>query len=106
MTMILPWFVCQVHMKFHSQPKSWPNLVIMTPSLQSRSEEHTSELQSRPHLVCRHLLEKKKSGMRSVSQAGEARETLVYVKKTTTAGIYTLSLHDALPISQALRASE
>src|SRR3989442_7329992 len=37
------------------------------PSLQSvpvpghlRSEEHTSELQSRPHLVCRLLLEKKK----------------------------------------------
>src|SRR3989442_5181274 len=26
-----------------------------------RSEEHTSELQSRPHLVCRLLLEKKKS---------------------------------------------
>src|SRR3989442_7109289 len=27
--------------------------------LGSRSEEHTSELQSRPHLVCRLLLEKK-----------------------------------------------
>src|SRR5690554_7682310 len=26
----------------------------------ARSEEHTSELQSRPHLVCRLLLEKKK----------------------------------------------
>src|SRR3989442_15626733 len=26
-----------------------------------RSEEHTSELQSRPHLVCRLLLEKKKT---------------------------------------------
>src|SRR5690606_41643813 len=26
----------------------------------SRSEEHTSELQSRENLVCRHLLEKKK----------------------------------------------
>src|SRR5690554_7551454 len=31
-------------------------------SMQSlRSEEHTSELQSRPHLVCRLLLEKKKA---------------------------------------------
>src|SRR5690554_7593123 len=30
-----------------------------------RSEEHTSELQSRPHLVCRLLLEKKKKGSRS-----------------------------------------
>src|SRR5690625_5319527 len=29
---------------------------------QDRSEEHTSELQSRGHLVCRLLLEKKKSG--------------------------------------------
>src|SRR3989442_10199300 len=28
---------------------------------QFRSEEHTSELQSRPHLVCRLLLEKKKN---------------------------------------------
>src|SRR3989442_2203525 len=30
-----------------------------------RSEEHTSELQSRPHLVCRLLLEKKKSSVPS-----------------------------------------
>src|SRR5690554_6212452 len=29
-----------------------------------RSEEHTSELQSRPHLVCRLLLEKKKKASR------------------------------------------
>src|SRR3989442_10265600 len=28
--------------------------------VRGRSEEHTSELQSRPHLVCRLLLEKKK----------------------------------------------
>src|SRR3989449_8339958 len=30
------------------------------PALEVRSEEHTSELQSRLHLVCRLLLEKKK----------------------------------------------
>src|SRR5690554_7690468 len=30
------------------------------PEVKTRSEEHTSELQSRPHLVCRLLLEKKK----------------------------------------------
>src|SRR5215813_6928160 len=30
------------------------------PNICARSEEHTSELQSRPHLVCRLLLEKKK----------------------------------------------
>src|SRR3989442_2981894 len=29
-------------------------------TLRTRSEEHTSELQSRPHIVCRLLLEKKK----------------------------------------------
>src|SRR2546429_5133812 len=32
----------------------------VTPSASIRSEEHTSELQSRLHLVCRLLLEKKK----------------------------------------------
>src|SRR5438874_8524523 len=32
-------------------------------STRSRSEEHTSELQSRRELVCRLLLEKKKNGM-------------------------------------------
>src|SRR2546422_3085943 len=31
-----------------------------TATVESRSEEHTSELQSRLHLVCRLLLEKKK----------------------------------------------
>src|SRR3989442_9766232 len=35
-------------------------LVLVKPQGKSRSEEHTSELQSRPHLVCRLLLEKKK----------------------------------------------
>src|SRR5436305_4277864 len=30
-----------------------------------RSEEHTSELQSRPHLVCRLLLEKKNQPLKS-----------------------------------------
>src|SRR3989442_10511206 len=37
----------------------------------TRSEEHTSELQSRPHLVCRLLLEKKKlQFVRAVSLTG------------------------------------
>src|SRR5690554_7790112 len=52
-----------------------------------RSEEHTSELQSRPHLVCRLLLEKKKRSFeepippaRSVTVgflAGELAETMM-----------------------------
>src|SRR3989442_5761400 len=33
--------------------------IIQRVDLKKRSEEHTSELQSRPHLVCRLLLEKK-----------------------------------------------
>src|SRR5436305_9945531 len=33
-----------------------------------RSEEHTSELQSRPHLVCRLLLEKKKKNTKKQIQ--------------------------------------
>src|SRR5690606_40965543 len=34
---------------------------MISPCVTSRSEEHTSELQSRENLVCRLLLEKKKS---------------------------------------------
>src|SRR5205809_5773900 len=40
-------------------PKRWP--VPATSGVCPRSEEHTSELQSRLHLVCRLLLEKKKT---------------------------------------------
>src|SRR5436305_8787406 len=41
----------------------------------ARSEEHTSELQSRPHLVCRLLLEKKKKYQR---QPGERQRQDAY----------------------------
>src|SRR3989449_2372183 len=37
-----------------------PVVVVEYLAVQARSEEHTSELQSRLHLVCRLLLEKKK----------------------------------------------
>src|SRR3989442_10871747 len=45
-----------------------------------RSEEHTSELQSRPHLVCRLLLEKKKKKRgeaqnRKTPRESDCRET-------------------------------
>src|SRR2546422_1070127 len=53
------------------QPLPWnccvPLLVVtlmVAPELRPRSEEHTSELQSRLHLVCRLLLEKKKKTKR------------------------------------------
>src|SRR5215831_13644562 len=97
----------------------------------ARSEEHTSELQSLRHLVCRLLLEKKK---RAVSHARVDRTTIrppfsplvdcerfassrhpysrllglpgfckfisnfFFFNDTATTEIYTLSLHDALPI--------
>src|SRR2546429_3504452 len=40
-----------------------------------RSEEHTSELQSRLHLVCRLLLEKKKDNTKKISQIQNAAQT-------------------------------
>src|ERR1041385_6384434 len=97
-----------------------------------RSEEHTSELQSRLHLVCRLLLEKKKKNQLQTtccvalthttatlrSDAPSARHVLIvtgtaawqkrvppgmvliffFFNDTATTEIYTLSLHDALPI--------
>ena len=40
-----------------------------------RSEEHTSELQSRPHLVCRLLLEKKKNKQKTKKKIKRHRRT-------------------------------
>src|ERR1039458_2599059 len=85
-----------------------------------RSEEHTSELQSLRHLVCRLLLEKKNDHDVSIlitigDVAGGGRgaqrrwnlsrmtrrppQHLFFFNDTATTEIYTLSLHDALPIS-------
>src|SRR3989442_11743075 len=52
----------------------------------TRSEEHTSELQSRPHLVCRLLLEKKKPIRQhcASSSPSPARTTAVPVRRTNT----------------------
>src|SRR2546429_1919057 len=51
-------------------------------SLSSRSEEHTSELQSRLHLVCRLLLEKKKV----IDVGVESSEVLVLMATGTRHG--------------------
>src|SRR2546429_7243500 len=53
------------HLAPHSRASLADALATVTPLLtrdtsRTRSEEHTSELQSRLHLVCRLLLEKKK----------------------------------------------
>src|SRR3989442_10021731 len=44
---------------------------------QARSEEHTSELQSRPHLVCRLLLEKKKKKISKECQCQKNEHPLI-----------------------------
>src|SRR6266849_5136256 len=100
-------------MRFSSSPMVLP----------SRSEEHTSELQSRVDLVCRLLLEKKKEYVEMIAvyeldyklryqiapNCGliSSKERLCFCghelylfffNDTATTEIYTLSLHDALPI--------
>src|SRR5687768_17697554 len=50
-------------------------------NVRARSEEHTSELQSRLHLVCRLLLEKKKqetNNTRLTRPTGVARHTIAH----------------------------
>src|SRR2546429_6758234 len=56
------------------------------PSLPRRSEEHTSELQSRLHLVCRLLLEKKK----------KKNSTTIFM---TTSAMSTLTQREKIPSS-------
>src|SRR6266487_4568254 len=94
------------------------------PTRQARSEEHTSELQSPVHLVCRLLLEKKKTIANKTHEGVplecRRRGTLgwdgrsprcspawvllcFFFNDTATTEIYTLSLHDALPISSSPR---
>src|SRR5690554_7451270 len=63
----------QGRFSFHTKPAFTPSWGSMWQSslhgciYGGRSEEHTSELQSRPHLVCRLLLEKKKIGKMSAA---------------------------------------
>src|SRR5258708_10096770 len=54
------------------KPRMSPQMRLMNAqiSLWYRSEEHTSELQSPDHLVCRLLLEKKKVHGRAIDPAG------------------------------------
>src|SRR5579875_3002569 len=85
------------------------------PHARRRSEEHTSELQSHSDLVCRLLLEKKKINRLEVAykekkdekiEAGNVLRFMVvdldilffFFNNPATTEIYTLSLHDALPI--------
>src|SRR5436305_9403394 len=46
----------------------------------ARSEEHTSELQSRPHLVCRLLLEKKKKNKKKKKKQNIKKHPIKEIK--------------------------
>src|SRR5207244_12640155 len=48
---------------------------------QRRSEEHTSELQSPDHLVCRLLLEKKKDGCKPLQRQQHAAEVVTVQRR-------------------------
>src|SRR3989454_54498 len=69
----------------------------------ARSEEHTSELQSPCNLVCRLLLEKKKNHLLPPPRPALYSSFFFFFNDTATTEIYTLSLHDALPISHRSR---
>src|SRR5436305_9817677 len=49
-----------------------------------RSEEHTSELQSRPHLVCRLLLEKKNTNKRDGGRTNRPHSPLASRRNVTS----------------------
>src|SRR5690349_23957736 len=52
------------------------SLVRLVPAVPGRSEEHTSELQSRRDLVCRLLLEKKKKKKKRIKKEKEKDESI------------------------------
>src|SRR2546422_4051752 len=63
-----------IHSRFVLPARTPPRAVSAEPV---RSEEHTSELQSRLHLVCRLLLEKKKKNHYQVQRHAEVEQFLV-----------------------------
>src|SRR5437867_3277179 len=77
-----------------------PPVRVSVPLLTSRSEEHTSELQSPYDLVCRLLLENKKLLLNPCCAPLPHRSLLSFFlfRPPPTSAPSTLSLHDALPI--------
>src|SRR5690625_5571005 len=75
----------------------------------SRSEEHTSELQSRGHLVCRLLLEKKKAAQKETTpkddhKKKQPRPQTPQPRKPPNAVPDTTPRDPALQLTQAARA--
>src|SRR5690554_6987479 len=60
---------------------------------EDRSEEHTSELQSRPHLVCRLLLEKKKIQIKDLTHLTMYHLHLEIVSDSPPGGTLAPALH-------------
>src|SRR2546429_3562554 len=75
-----------------------PRRSIVNPNSVLRSEEHTSELQSRLHLVCRLLLEKKKNHTRSAQSPGYSSRTAVSPVCSATR-LYTSSRRLFTPVA-------
>src|SRR5690625_6109284 len=71
---VKPFFsACSLEAKITAQapsltPEALPAVMVPSGRTIGRSEEHTSELQSRGHLVCRLLLEKKKNERKHLRQ--------------------------------------
>src|SRR5690606_40563374 len=71
---------------------------LMSSIRERRSEEHTSELQSRENLVCRLLLEKKKTYPKDQSQENiPNRLKLIITKNKLIVVIYSLSMIRRIP---------
>src|SRR2546430_501874 len=73
-----------------------------------RSEEHTSELQSQSNLVCRLLLEKKKTSRQSTrDQVSAQNEILAYQQKESPARVASLmentNLYKQQQVSEIMR---
>src|SRR2546422_8292686 len=67
-----------------------------TASCGTRSEEHTSELQSRLHLVCRLLLEKKKKKKNKLTNINRYHLNLLHISTRHTHHILSLTTDHAI----------
>src|SRR6266511_3797875 len=99
---------------FRSSPGRWrrgtsSTRVTSSSTRESRSEEHTSELQSRENLVCRLLLEKKKNCKEKAQESVDEEFSFVQPVRHLVFAMFFLlcdpALGDLLP-SPALRSSD
>src|SRR5256884_2264933 len=88
---------CRIAVRWRTSPMTW-----WSRRRHTRSEEHTSELQSRLHLVCRLLLEKKHKYVPTLGDDDSAVQDGVFAARHHHAfiddavAIDPLKLHDAV----------